>query len=251
MRKLRVPCRDDRAVCDLALRIRRRPLPWRRWLAVCDRMGRGDAGPLHVFWRGCGDRPCCGNGSCCVRARRCRYRLGARLLDHRAASAMPASCCSRRFCCAPTPLTGFPRFCCCLPLFGRPISAAISPAARSAGRNSLPAVSPKKTWAGAVAGTVGAIARCRRGGARLARALDWRRSPSRACCCRCMAQLGDLLEFWIKRRFGAKDASQLIPGPWRRDGPARRFLGGRAGRRRCSGSLRGGFDNAARGLLVW
>ena len=27
-----------------------------------------------------------------------------------------------------------------------------------------------------------------------------------------VAQLGDLLESWVKRRFGAKDASQLIPG---------------------------------------
>jgi phosphatidate cytidylyltransferase len=25
-------------------------------------------------------------------------------------------------------------------------------------------------------------------------------------------QMGDLMESWVKRRFGAKDASQLIPG---------------------------------------
>ena len=86
----------------------------------------------------------------------------------------------------------------------------------------LPAVSPKKTWSGAIAGTLGAI----------------------------MAQLGDLFESWVKRQFGAKDASHLIPGHGgvmdRLDGFwAAALLG-------CLiGLARGGFDGAARGLLVW
>jgi phosphatidate cytidylyltransferase len=65
-----------------------------------------------------------------------------------------------------------------------------------------------------------------------------------------VAQLGDILESWVKRRFGAKDASSLIPGHGgvmdRLDGFWAAALVG------CVvGVLRGGFDNAARGLLVW
>ena len=65
-----------------------------------------------------------------------------------------------------------------------------------------------------------------------------------------VAQLGDLFESWLKRRFGAKDASHLIPGHGgvmdRLDGFWAAALAG------CLvGLLRGGFDSAARGLLVW
>jgi phosphatidate cytidylyltransferase len=65
-----------------------------------------------------------------------------------------------------------------------------------------------------------------------------------------VAQAGDLLESWVKRRFGAKDASHLIPGHGgvmdRLDGFWAAALIG------CLiGLSRGGFDGAARGLLVW
>jgi phosphatidate cytidylyltransferase len=65
-----------------------------------------------------------------------------------------------------------------------------------------------------------------------------------------LAQLGDFFESWVKRQFGAKDSSNLIPGHGgvmdRLDGFWAAALAG------CLiGLLRGGFDAPARGLLVW
>jgi phosphatidate cytidylyltransferase len=64
------------------------------------------------------------------------------------------------------------------------------------------------------------------------------------------SQGGDLLESAIKRHFGAKDASHLIPGHGglmdRLDGFLTAVLA--AG---MVGVLRGGLDGAAQGLLVW
>jgi phosphatidate cytidylyltransferase len=113
----------------------------------------------------------------------------------------------------------------------------------------LPAVSPKKTWSGAIAGTLGAMIVAVMAASffgtfnRTAIAII-------ALLLSVVAQLGDLLESWVKRQFGAKDASRLIPGHGgvmdRLDGFwAAALLG-------CLiGLLRGGFDGAARGLLVW
>ncbi|SEM89945.1 phosphatidate cytidylyltransferase [Gemmobacter aquatilis] len=72
-----------------------------------------------------------------------------------------------------------------------------------------PKVSPKKTWSGTVAGWLGAVVvglgfmLAGQGGA----ALLWL-SPLVAFA----GQLGDIAESAIKRRAGAKDSSQLIPG---------------------------------------
>jgi phosphatidate cytidylyltransferase len=112
-----------------------------------------------------------------------------------------------------------------------------------------PAVSPKKTWSGAIAGTLGA--------ALLAVAVAWLFGRFHdgtivaiAMLLSVTAQLGDLLESWIKRKFGAKDASHLIPG----HGGVMDRLDGfwAAAFAACLfGLLRGGFEGAARGLLIW
>lgn len=72
-----------------------------------------------------------------------------------------------------------------------------------------PAISPKKTWSGTVAGWVGAVAV---GGVFVvAGAAGWwviLLSPLVALA----GQMGDIAESWIKRRSGVKDASNLIPG---------------------------------------
>ena len=113
----------------------------------------------------------------------------------------------------------------------------------------LPAVSPKKTWSGAIAGALSAmivavlVASYFGTFNRVAIAII-------ALLLSVVAQLGDLLESWVKRKFGAKDASQLIPGHGgvmdRLDGFWAAALAG------CLiGLLRGGFDGAARGLLIW
>lgn len=72
-----------------------------------------------------------------------------------------------------------------------------------------PAISPKKTWSGTVAGWIGA---CAVGaGFVLAGAAGWWLvvlSPVVALA----GQMGDIGESWVKRRAGVKDASRLIPG---------------------------------------
>lgn len=112
-----------------------------------------------------------------------------------------------------------------------------------------PLVSPKKTWSGAIAGAAGAILAAI-GITELLPPLDKGTIAIVALLLSVLAQLGDLFESWVKRQFGAKDASRLIPGHGgvmdRLDGFWAAAVAG------CVvGLLRGGFDNAARGLLVW
>ena len=74
-----------------------------------------------------------------------------------------------------------------------------------------PAISPGKTWAGAIgglaAGTIGG----------LVVAAVFGQAPGIVLALVIVglsiaAQVGDLFESWVKRRFGAKDSSQLVPG---------------------------------------
>lgn len=112
-----------------------------------------------------------------------------------------------------------------------------------------PAISPKKTWSGAFTGTLAAVL-AGTGVATLFGSGERGTIAIIALLLSVLAQLGDLLESWIKRRFGAKDASGLIPGHGgvmdRLDGFWAAALVG------CIvGLARGGFDNAASGLLLW
>ncbi len=113
----------------------------------------------------------------------------------------------------------------------------------------MPSVSPKKTWSGAIAGLAGAtivavlVAQCFGGLNRLTFA-------ALGLMLSILSQCGDLIESAIKRRFGAKDASHLIPG----HGGVMDRLDGfwAAALAACIiGLLRGGFGDVARGLLIW
>ena len=105
------------------------------------------------------------------------------------------------------------------------------------------------TWSGAAGGTLGGIA----AGLLVAKFAGLVVAPMLvivALGLSIVAQAGDLLESAIKRHFGAKDSSHLIPGHGglmdRLDG----FLTAAAAAAMV-GLLRGGFDGTARGLLVW
>jgi phosphatidate cytidylyltransferase len=110
-------------------------------------------------------------------------------------------------------------------------------------------VSPNKTWAGAIGGLAGGIA----AGAAVAYASAGTQplvAGVLALILSIAAQLGDLLESWVKRRFGAKDASTLIPGHGgvmdRVDGLMLAALAAV-----LIGTLRMGMAASARGLLLW
>jgi phosphatidate cytidylyltransferase len=72
-----------------------------------------------------------------------------------------------------------------------------------------PAISPKKTWSGTVAGWIGAVALT---GVFVAMGLAPASLLLLAPLVSFAGQLGDIAESWIKRRSGVKDSSHLIPG---------------------------------------
>jgi len=112
-----------------------------------------------------------------------------------------------------------------------------------------PRVSPKKTWAGAVGGLAGGVA----ASVVVAYASGVGNLGivgGMACVLSVLAQAGDLFESAVKRRFGAKDASHLIPGHGglmdRLDGFIFAALAAL-----LIGMSHQGIAAPARGLLVW
>ena len=112
-----------------------------------------------------------------------------------------------------------------------------------------PQISPHKTWAGAIGGVVGGVA----AGTSVAYASGVDKLVAVgvvAFALSVLTQAGDLFESAVKRRFGAKDTGNLIPGHGglmdRLDG----FLVA-AFVALVIGMLRHGPDAPAQGLLVW
>jgi phosphatidate cytidylyltransferase len=112
-----------------------------------------------------------------------------------------------------------------------------------------PAVSPNKTWSGAIGGVIGALV----AGLAVLKVAGVPVGVGLAIVALGLSvasQAGDLLESAFKRHFGAKDAGHLIPGHGgamdRLDG----FLTAVAAAVMV-GLLRGDFEGAARGLLIW
>jgi phosphatidate cytidylyltransferase len=111
-----------------------------------------------------------------------------------------------------------------------------------------PRVSPKKTWAGAIGGFVASLAvACGFAAFDLGKA-----GPLLllGAVLSVVSQCGDLFESAVKRRFGVKDSSHIIPG----HGGLMDRLDGFVGAvvvAAIFGLLRGGADGVGRGLMVW
>ena len=111
-----------------------------------------------------------------------------------------------------------------------------------------PQVSPKKTWAGAIGGFAASLAVAAGFAAfnfgKIIPLLLLSGVLSIA------SQLGDLFESAVKRRFGVKDSSHIIPGHGglldRLDGFVAAIV-----LAAIFGFLRGGADGVGRGLMVW
>ena len=111
-----------------------------------------------------------------------------------------------------------------------------------------PRVSPKKTWAGAAGGFAASLAVAVGFAAFDLGKIGPLLMLSGALSI--VSQLGDLFESAVKRRFGVKDSSHIIPGHGglldRLDGFVAAVVVAA-----LFGFLRGGADGVGRGLMVW
>ena len=112
-----------------------------------------------------------------------------------------------------------------------------------------PQISPAKTWSGAIGGALAGIA----GGVVLLAVMRVDLSAIHflvAFAVTVAAQLGDLFESWVKRRFSVKDAGGFIPG---HGGIMDRIDGFIAAALAAAifGILRSGMAAPAQGLLQW
>jgi phosphatidate cytidylyltransferase len=111
-----------------------------------------------------------------------------------------------------------------------------------------PRISPKKTWAGAIGGFLASLVVA---GGFVAFGLA-KTGPLLllGAILSIASQLGDLFESAVKRRFGVKDSSHIIPG---HGGLMDRLDGFVAAVVLAAffGLLRGGVDGVGRGLMVW
>ena len=111
-----------------------------------------------------------------------------------------------------------------------------------------PQVSPKKTWAGAIGGFIASLAVA----AGFAAFGQGKTLPllGLGALLSIASQLGDLFESAVKRRFGVKDSSHIIPGHGglmdRLDGFVAAII-----LAALFGFLRTGADGIGRGLMVW
>jgi len=109
-------------------------------------------------------------------------------------------------------------------------------------------VSPKKTWSGAIGGVVGSVAFA----AAFAVSGYGKLLPMLllGSVISVISQLGDLFESAIKRQFGVKDSSQIIPGHGglldRLDGFMAAIIAAAV-----IGYMRSGAESIGQGLLVW
>jgi phosphatidate cytidylyltransferase len=111
-----------------------------------------------------------------------------------------------------------------------------------------PRISPKKTWAGAIGAFAASVAVA----AGFAAFGLGKTGPMLllGAALSVVSQLGDLFESAVKRRFGVKDSSHIIPGHGglldRLDGYVAAIV-----LAAIFGLLRGGVDGVGRGLMVW